>query len=211
MPSQHDPTLSRAQRMNKRDAVVFHLRDINVEIARAWEQHFEDTDNVRVSAGDIFDLGEEVDAIVSPANSFGYMDGGIDLVYINRFGWELQDRLQSHIRAQHDGELPVGQATIVETADPAIPFLISAPTMRVPMNVSQTPNAYLAFRAVIRAVRLHNAESSRAIRSLLCPGLCTAVGRMRPTVAAKQMATAYRVCVLGHDIGPRSHRTLLEG
>ena len=38
-------------------------------------------------------LESSADAIVSPANSFGYMDGGIDLVYLHRFGWELQTAL----------------------------------------------------------------------------------------------------------------------
>ena len=32
-----------------------------------------------------------------------------------------------------------------------IRYLISAPTMRVPSNVAKTTNAYLAFRAVLRA------------------------------------------------------------
>jgi hypothetical protein len=32
-----------------------------------------------------------------------------------------------------------------------IKYLISAPTMRVPMDVSDTSNAYLAFRAIILA------------------------------------------------------------
>jgi hypothetical protein len=37
-------------------------------------------------------LTRTADAILSPANSFGFMDGGIDLLYSNFFGWELQDR-----------------------------------------------------------------------------------------------------------------------
>ena len=32
-----------------------------------------------------------------------------------------------------------------------IRYLISAPTMRIPLDVSKTVNAYLAFRAIIRA------------------------------------------------------------
>ena len=32
-----------------------------------------------------------------------------------------------------------------------IRYLISAPTMRVPANVAKTTNAYLTFRAVLRA------------------------------------------------------------
>lgn len=33
-----------------------------------------------MSCGDIFKGAPAVDAIVSPANSFGFMDGGIDMV-----------------------------------------------------------------------------------------------------------------------------------
>jgi O-acetyl-ADP-ribose deacetylase (regulator of RNase III) len=189
------------------EPILFQLRDIDPEVVQAWTVHFRGLANVCVSVGDIFEL--KADAIVSPANSFGYMDGGIDLVYVQRFGGELQDRLQSHLKEQHDGELPVGQATIVETLDTEIPYLISAPTMRVPMNVSTTLNAYLAFRAAIRAVKQHNVENEVPIRSVLCPGLCTAIGRMSPDLAARQMAAAYSVCVLGQMISPHSHRDLL--
>jgi multimeric flavodoxin WrbA len=76
------------------NTVIFHLRDINIEVVEAWGHHFKDIDEVKISVGDIFELTANVDAIVSPANSFGYMDGGIDRVYLDRFGWELQDRLQ---------------------------------------------------------------------------------------------------------------------
>jgi O-acetyl-ADP-ribose deacetylase (regulator of RNase III) len=189
------------------ESILFQLRDIDPEIVHAWTIHFRGLANVSISVGDIFEL--KADAIVSPANSFGYMDGGIDLVYVQRFGWELRDRLQSHLKEQHDGELPVGQATIVETLDTEIPYLISAPTMRVPTNVSTTLNAYLAFRAAIRAVKQHNVENEKPIRSVLCPSLCTAIGRMSPDLAARQMAAAYSVCVLGQMISPNSHRDLL--
>jgi O-acetyl-ADP-ribose deacetylase (regulator of RNase III) len=190
--------------------LVFELRDIDADVVRAWEKYFIGIANVRVSHGDIFEVS--ADAIVSPANSFGYMDGGIDLVYLRRFGWELQARLQGHLKEEHDGELPVGQAIIVETYDAAIPYLVSAPTMRIPMNVSKTVNAYLAFRAAIRAVKLHNRERPQAaIRTVLCPGLCTAIGRMPPDLTARQMAAAFETCVLNQSIGPAGHRYLLGG
>ena len=32
-------------------------------------------------------------------------------------------------------------------------YLVSAPTMRIPMDVSKTVNAYLAFRGIIRVGR----------------------------------------------------------
>jgi O-acetyl-ADP-ribose deacetylase (regulator of RNase III) len=90
--------------------------------------------------------------VVSPANSFGFMDGGIDWRYSERFGWQLMERLQQVIKGEdYFGELLVGQAIILETNDEMkkIPYLISAPTMRVPLDVSNSPNAYLAFKATL--------------------------------------------------------------
>jgi O-acetyl-ADP-ribose deacetylase (regulator of RNase III) len=187
--------------------ILFELRDISAEMVQAWQKYFTGVTSVRISHGDIFE--SSADAIVSPANSFGYMDGGIDLVYLHRFGWELQTRLQTHLKTDHDGELPVGQATIVETFDADIPYLVSAPTMRVPMNVASTVNAYLAFRAAIRTIKQHNREQPGAIRTVLCPGLCTAIGRMPPELAARQMAAAFEVGMLNQTAGPAGHRYLL--
>ena len=79
----------------------------------------------------------------------------------------MQERLQALIDVDYDGELLVGQAAIIKTLsskdntkkfeDPKfnegklIKYLISAPTMRVPMDVIHSVNAYLAFKAVIKA------------------------------------------------------------
>lgn len=51
-----------------------HLRDITPAIATAWETDLADAPEVEVSCGDIF--GATADAIVSPANSFGYITHG---------------------------------------------------------------------------------------------------------------------------------------
>lgn len=184
--------------------INIHLRDIHPGMVLAWRRHFQGTD-VTISQGDIFE--HTADALVSPANSFGFMDGGIDLVYSRRFGWGLQRRLQQVLAQHHYGELPVGQAVVVETEDPEIPWLVSAPTMRVPRDISETVNAYLAFRATLLAIDALNKNAAAPIRTLLCPGLGTAIGRMPHDQAAKQMRAAYDVCVLGEQL---SFQTLLE-
>jgi O-acetyl-ADP-ribose deacetylase (regulator of RNase III) len=166
------------------------LRDIDPRLYEAWEDSFRGVPDVSVSVGDIFG-GPRCDAIISPANSFGFMDGGIDLVYSRRFGWGLQTRLQQKIQDERDGELVVGDALIVPTEDPEFPFLVSAPTMRVPMAVPETMNAYLAFRAAILAIQGHNKANTVPIRSVLCPGLATAIGRMPPSRCAVQMRVAW--------------------
>ena len=175
--------------------VKYHLRDKEEQMVEAWEKAFEGIEEVRITQGNIMEAKE--DAIISPANSFGFMDGGIDLIYSLFFGWQLQERLQAKIIEQYDGELPVGQALIIETNNEEIPYLISAPTMRLPMDVSDSVNAYLAFRACILAVKKFNQTSSKPIKSVICPGLCTATGKMPYTRAARQMVIAYRNTALG--------------
>lgn len=182
-------------------SLTLKLRDVNGAMVLAWRKAFLGCEGVEVSGGDIFE--ERADALVSPANSFGYMDGGIDLIYSQFFGWQLQNRLQERLRQEHHGELPVGQALLIETHHAEIPWLVSAPTMRVPMGVADTVNAYLAFRATLRAVLEHNAASpGRPVRSLLCPGLCTAVGRMPPERAARQMRQAWDIVIAGQPWPP---------
>ena len=166
-----------------------HLRDLKKSLVEAWKVVFADCPDVEVSYGDIFD-GTSSDALVSPANAFAWMDGGIDLVYSDYFGWKLSEELRKQIDRDFEGELLVGQAAVIDIrpfkADTAHKYLISAPTMRVPMDVSQTVNAYLAFRATLRVARKHP-EISR----ILCPGLGTAIGLMDPETCAKQMRVAW--------------------
>lgn len=72
------------------------------------------------------------DAIVSPANSFGFMDGGLDAALVERFGMYAETRPKQTIRDKHAGELLVGRAEVCPTNDSTVPWLICAPTMRVP-------------------------------------------------------------------------------
>jgi O-acetyl-ADP-ribose deacetylase (regulator of RNase III) len=168
----------------------FILCALDVEMADAWSTCFGSEPNVFVHQQDI--LTRTADAILSPANSFGFMDGGIDLLYSNFFGWELQDRLRKSIREEHAGEVPIGCAVVVPTDHDRIPLLVSAPTMRVPGDISDTVNVYLAFRAALLAVR-----SSTRTKSLLSPALGTGIGGMSARRAAKQMHAAYVDVVLG--------------
>jgi len=177
-----------------------HLRDIEPSVVAAWNIEFGNEPLVTISCGSIFD--EAAHAIVSPANSFGYMDGGIDLVYSHYFGWELEESLKVLLLEQHFGELPVGQAVILPTKHDRIPYLVSAPTMRVPSSISRTTNVYLAFRAALIAVARHNATSQVPIESILVPGLGTGVGEVPPRRAAHQMKLAYDAIV--HEYGRRS-------
>lgn len=54
------------------------LRALDLDIATAWREAFDKVANVDIQVGDILEAA--ADAIVSPSNSFGYTDGGIDSV-----------------------------------------------------------------------------------------------------------------------------------
>lgn len=175
-----------------------HLRDEREDMVTAWRGYFQSTPHVIVSWGNILAPEvEPVDAIISPANSFGFMDGGVDLAYSRFFGTDLQDRLRSVILREHDGELPVGQALILATEHPRIGYLVSAPTMRVPMDISDTTNVYLAFRAALQMIVLFNETAPAPIQRVLCPGFGTGYGRMPAKRAALQMHEAYSTIILG--------------
>lgn len=159
-------------------------------LADAFDKYCGDLACVEVYRGSILDTG--VDAVVSPANSYGFMDGGIDAIYTKHFGEHVQQRLQDVIKSEHHGELLVGSAAIVPT-DAAIPFVIAAPTMRVPMILDDTVNPYLAARAVFLLInhgRLDGWPIYEHVQSVAFPGLGTGVGRVPPEVCAHQMRKA---------------------
>lgn len=186
------------------------LAAVEPELADAWQRHCGDLPDVSVHRGSILDL--RVDAVVSPANSFGFMDGGIDHVYSRRFGWGVQTRLQELIRTRHHGELLVGAAEIVETGNGQIPYCIAAPTMRVPMILADTVNAYLAARAVLLLIKhgvvhdgaLAGEPVSAVVQSVAFPGLGTGTGRVSFDVCARQVRAAIEEVLLGPGPYPLS-------
>ena len=159
------------------------------ELVREWEQHFRDNPEVEIRLGDFMDV--YADAYVSPANSHGWMDGGIDLELRARFmAGDVETKVQTAIAKTGD-ILPVGQALIVETEDEDVPYLVVAPTMEVPSDVSVSSNAYKAMSAALDAISRFNSSAEDKITSVAVPGLCTGVGGMEPRVAALQMHSAY--------------------
>ncbi|BAG41500.1 appr-1-pase family/phage tail assembly-like protein [Ralstonia phage phiRSL1] len=167
------------------------LFDTNPQVVAAWKLAFAGFSEVEIVQKDVRSV--ECDAVVSPANSFGIMTGGIDLVYREMFGRQVEDAAIERA-VQHDGcAMPVGKAAVIVTNHERIPYMVMAPTMpnhRTP--VPFTDNAYRAFRAALIAARYYRPKGQALIQTLACPGLCTASGGMYPTVAAFQMARAYK-------------------
>lgn len=161
------------------------LISIDPILHQAFKEAFEDVKGIGVILGDIFT--QNFDSIVSPANSFGFMDGGLDLLISEKLGWDIMEKLQSIIKKRPMGELLVGEAIIIKTSNENIRSVVCAPTMRTPAKLpkgSLTP--YLAMKAILNALK-----DNEDIKNIGIPGLGTGVGEMNPFVAARQMRRAY--------------------
>lgn len=178
------------------------LSAVEAGLHENWARAFDGVDDVQCVRGSIVDI--PCDAVVSPANSFGFMDGGIDALYMHFFGAEIENRVRRMIFEVHAGELVVGRADVVETNHARIPFLIVAPTMRVPMNLADTVNPYLAARATFLLWRdgvfargpSAGQPLSAVIKSIAMPGLATGVGKVPFAIAAGQVRAAYDDVIL---------------
>jgi O-acetyl-ADP-ribose deacetylase (regulator of RNase III) len=165
------------------------LADQSARVARALVSAFSEVAAVEVLHGNLLDV--PADAVVSPANSFGDMSGGVDKVIDDFYRNEAQRRAVEAIASAWCGELPVGAALVVPLPGPRFAHLIVAPTMRIPGSIAGTINAYLAMRAILVTVLRHNSSGAAPIRTVAVPGLGTGVGGLHPDDAAEQMRRAF--------------------
>lgn len=175
----------------KSSTINLILVDPMKTLCKAWEKEFEGIESVKI-VNNRFEKLPEFDCMVSAANSFGLMDGGVDRAIIQFFGVKLMDRVQQHILDNYRGEQPVGTSFIIETGNKKHPYLAHTPTMRVPMKIACMDNVYCAMWAMLLAIWNHNKKSDHQINTVACPGLGTATGRVPVNEAAYQMALAYR-------------------
>lgn len=166
------------------------LVDPNYELSQAFRSRFDYLPNVEV-ANCGFEQLPSYDCLVSPANSFGMMDGGVDAAITKFFGVSLMERVQQKIVDDYLGEQSVGTSFIIDTGNPQYPFLAHTPTMRVPMQIVGTDIPYIAMWAMLLAVEQHNRHHDRQIKTIACPGLGTGIGRILSDESARQMALAY--------------------
>jgi O-acetyl-ADP-ribose deacetylase (regulator of RNase III) len=149
---------------------------------------FGDVPNVIVSLCSITQAKYPV--LISPGNSFGEMNGGVDgLINTHLSGYTpdkyIQEDVKGIICKDFVGELPVGQSIVVKTQHPVFKYLIYTPTMRVAEDVSGSLNAYLAFRGALLAMLQNGLPNAST------PLFCTGAGCMNLSKACQQMKEAY--------------------
>ena len=91
------------------------LANTNPAVGTAFMLAFEKLPDVEF-VHDGFESVPAFDCMVSAANSFGLMDGGVDAAIIRFFGVDLERRIQQYILSEYLGEQPVGTSFIIATS-----------------------------------------------------------------------------------------------
>ncbi len=153
-------------------------------------------DKATYTVGDIRNIPRQGRAFVSPANSLGFMDGGIDMVLSREMFPGCEAKVKEMIKGLgHKSKLGrpylrVGSALWFHVDHQTV--LISAPTMFLPHDVSDTQNARWAMEAILIAgKKIHEATNGK-IHTLVITSLCCGVGRMDPEQSAIQCRAALR-------------------
>ena len=182
--------------------VTFNICCLSQSTVDDFTKVFADKPNFNVMRRNILQITKS-DCIVSPGNSYGMMDGGVDRPINYALDYISERKIKPIIKQHFGGEQPVGTCVLVGTGNHNYPWLAHCPTMRCPRNIQGRDNAYVAFRALLNSLK-----RKREITTVLMTPFCTGAGEMRGTVSAKQMKLAYDM--LDNDINWKTVRTINE-
>ena len=129
--------------------------------------------SIIVEKGDITKL--VCDAIVNPANSFGYMGGGVAGAIKRVGGKEIENEAISKAPIQ------LGEAIVTTSGLLPCKKVIHAPTMEQPAMRIKVENVQQATKAAF------NIANNQKIKTIALPGMGTGVGGVSIDDAAKAM------------------------
>jgi len=124
-------------------------------------------------------LAFDIDAVVSPANTKGIMNGGYDAVLRRYFGIAIEYTVQNYL---DKFKIDVGQAIAVKTGHPKVHWLIVTPT------VSVTGQGLSGHESVSYACAYNSVKAAhvKGVKYLGMTGLGSGVGGLDRRVSAKQ-------------------------
>jgi len=134
----------------------------------------------------------DINVLVSPANSYGIMTGGIDRDIVEMYPMVI-DNVNAKINQSSDFDsggrkiIPVGRCEAVSLNNKDKIMLI-APTMFLPKNIEGTFNVFHAFSAILKL-------TDKLPKNVLiaCPCLGTGVGGLSGTKSAMQILRAIQL------------------
>jgi O-acetyl-ADP-ribose deacetylase (regulator of RNase III) len=131
--------------------------------------------SIVVKLGDITSL--VCDAIVNPANSFGYMGGGVAGAIKRIGGVEIENE------AINQAPIEVGKAVSTTAGDLPCKCVIHAPTMKQPAMRIGVENVKMATKAALTLA------ADQKLKTIAIPGMGTGVGGVSYRASAEAMTT----------------------
>ena len=144
-----------------------------------------------VEKGDITKI--VCDAIVNPANSYGFMGGGVAGVIKRVGGTEIENEAVSK------APIPVGNAVLTTAGSLPCKYVIHAPTMEQPAMRINVDNVKVATKAALQYAFENN------IKTLAIPGMGTGVGGVSLEDAAREMIK------IGKNYGDKFKKIIFVG
>ena len=124
-------------------------------------------------------LAFDIDAIVSPANTKGIMNGGYDAVLRRFFGVSIEYLVQQYLEKF---KIDVGQAIAVKTGHPKVHWLIVTPTVSV-NGEGLSGHESVSYACAYNAVKVAH---QRGVKYLGMTGLGSGVGGLDRRISARQ-------------------------
>ena len=124
-------------------------------------------------------LAFDIDAVVSPANTMGIMNGGYDAVLRRYFGVGIEHTVRQYF---DKFKLDVGEAIAVITGHSKVEWLIVTPTVSV-TGEGSSGHATVSYSCAYNAVK---AAHEKGVKYLGMTGLGSGVGGLDRRVSAKQ-------------------------
>ncbi|MBU0614791.1 MAG: macro domain-containing protein [Nanoarchaeota archaeon] len=119
------------------------------------------------------DIGQlQVDAIVNPANSYGYMGGGIAGAIKKQGGHEIETEAIAF------APIPIGHAVLTTAGTLRSKHIIHSPTMEQPAAITDLATIKEATKAALECADENN------LKKIAIPGMGTGVGRVPKEKAA---------------------------
>ena len=126
--------------------------------------------SIIIKQGDITQI--ECDAIINPANSFGYMGGGVAGAIKRVGGKEIEEEAVSK------APIVVGKAIITKAGNLPCKYVIHAPTMKRPAMITSVKNIESATYAALKLAE------NLGFKCISIPGMGTGIGKISLEKAA---------------------------
>jgi len=179
---------------------------IHADFIKALQYYFKETPTptptIKYSLASVATIPQENTVFIAPTDSFGNMSHGVSKIYNERLFLNIETHLKNKITQDHTTAnlsnigryLPVGKTVIIQTPkmQETNTTVICTPTVFLPSDVSQTTNAYDAFKAVLTTLSQYPPSATFQSQTLVCPALCTSnEAKMSYEESARQIYQAY--------------------